>query len=329
MSPPTPAVSIVIPTFNRERYLGEAIRSALAQDWPRLEVLVLDNASTDGTPGVVRAFAGDPRLRSIRNDRNLGMVGNWRRGVYECATGDWFLLLSDDDYLTDPGYVGKAMALAASDPEVVLVYANGELLVEDTQERKALRLPFQGVVDGRRVFLSRGRVAPQDFTLCNVLFRRPLAMQVQAFQNPSNLACDSELFLQLCLHGKVAACPDSVSVYRMHTANLIGGFQRDFDTLLFSSDAFLVPYRAALARGGFAPGELEAWRRHTVTRHLRWMLRAVRAQHRRRYGEAVRWCEQRYGDLFWSSLPPAKRLEVRLRARWAGPGPGSESGAPA
>lgn len=316
MSSTAPVVSVLIPTFNRAQYLGEAIASALAQDYPALEVIVLDNASTDGTAALVQRVAGDPRMRYVRNAENLGMVGNWRRGLYECATGEWFLILSDDDYLTDPSYLSKAMRLA-QDPDVVIVYANGHILHEETGRRVPLTLPFQGVVDGRCVFLSRNQVAPQDFTLCNVLFRRQLAIGQEAFQNPSNLACDSELFLRMCLLGKVAVCSDQVSVYRVHRSNLIGGFESNFDTLLNSADTFMTPYRQAVQRGSFAPSELRAWRRHTIRRHLRWTLRMIRRYHRDRLGEVLRLFDARYGSLFWRNIPLARRLQLWLRWRGA------------
>lgn len=316
MNPAAPVVSVLIPTFNRAQYLGEAIRSVLAQDYPALEVIVLDNASTDATPEMVQRFATDPRLRSVRNAENLGMVGNWRRGLYECATGEWFLILSDDDYLTDPAYLSKALQLADA-PDVVLAYANGEILHEDTGRRVRLTLPFRGVVEGREVFLSRNQVAPQDFTLCNVLFRRRLAIAQEAFQNSCNLACDSELFLRMCLLGKVAACGDYVSVYRVHRSNLIGGFEKDFETLLNSADTFMNPYWQAMRRGTFSARQLRTWRRHTIRRHLRWTLRMVRQHHPARLGEALSRLHARHGEMFWRNLPLAKRLPLWLRWRRA------------
>ncbi len=72
-----PSVSIAIPTYNRAATLERAVRSALGQTHADLEVVVSDNASTDGTPELLRRLAAsDPRLRSVRQDANHGMVAN-------------------------------------------------------------------------------------------------------------------------------------------------------------------------------------------------------------------------------------------------------------
>jgi len=71
-----PLVSILIPTYNRETYLGDALNSALNQTYPNIEIIVHDDASTDNTPEVL-AWYHDPRLRIIRTNNNHGMIGGW------------------------------------------------------------------------------------------------------------------------------------------------------------------------------------------------------------------------------------------------------------
>ena len=77
---PAPKVTILIPTYNQERFIDRAIASALWQDHPSLEVVVLDDASTDGAGRAARAWSHDPRFRYACNERNLGRVENYRRG---------------------------------------------------------------------------------------------------------------------------------------------------------------------------------------------------------------------------------------------------------
>jgi glycosyltransferase involved in cell wall biosynthesis len=320
-SGPLPLVSVIVPTRNRAHYLPQTIDSLLRQDYANLEVLLLDNASTDDTPALAARYAGDRRFQYARHPTNIGMVGNWRYGLYERARGEWFLLLSDDDYLIDDQYIGKAMRLAARDRDVVMVYANGYVLEEATQTLIELTLPFTGIVDGRDVFLSRDRVRPQDFTLCNVLFRRAVAIGQDAFHNAHNLSCDSELFLRMCLVGKVAACADRVSVYRRHGANLIKSVRLNFDHLVHNTEMFLLPYRLALVSGRLGAQEIEQWRSRNVARTLRWTIAMLRKYHRPRLREAVGYFNAEYGDLFWGCLRLRDRLGLhflhRLEARSA------------
>jgi glycosyltransferase involved in cell wall biosynthesis len=104
-------VSIMIPTYNRAHFLPEAIESALAQDYPNLEVIVSDNASTDGTRGCVERYLSDPRLRYVRNETNLGSSANYERLLYKHAAGAYGKYLADDDVLVDPGHVSRALAI--------------------------------------------------------------------------------------------------------------------------------------------------------------------------------------------------------------------------
>ena len=240
-------ISVVIPTFNRADMLGQAIASALEQTGVDLEVVVSDNASTDHTPQLVARFSGDTRVRYFRNDSNVGMVANWRLAIYERARADCFVLLSDDDYFTDPGYLARA-ARAMREHRPVFVYAGG--VVDDVVSGPCtLRLPFTGLVPGADVLASRGTVQPQDITLCNMVFRRADAQRLGFLADPDNLSCDSELYLMLCCEGPVFAIPEPVSVYRMHGANLVHRIHRSRRLMDHNLDHLVRPLAYARKQG--------------------------------------------------------------------------------
>src|SRR5579871_2408743 len=118
--PPVPAkVSVLLPSYNAAAYLAEAINSALSQSFDDLEVLVLDNASTDDTSAVVAGFS-DPRVRYIRNKTNLGFAGNVELGR-SLARGKYAVVLNADD-AWEPTYLQNAVALLETQPEVVFVH---------------------------------------------------------------------------------------------------------------------------------------------------------------------------------------------------------------
>jgi hypothetical protein len=85
---------------------------------------------------------------------------------------------------------------------------------------------------------------PQDFTLCNVFFRRDFARRLNAFANPDNLSCETELFLLSCLHGNMGIIKGSATVYRIHPNNLLKSV-RNNPRLCWSLDSLLSPYLAA------------------------------------------------------------------------------------
>lgn len=89
-------VTVIIPTYNSEKYVAKAIESALQQTYPNVEVIVVDDASQDATTQVVQGYCSD-RLKLIINDRNRGPSYTRNQGI-EAAKGEWIALLDSDDW---------------------------------------------------------------------------------------------------------------------------------------------------------------------------------------------------------------------------------------
>lgn len=117
-----PLVTIAIPLYNSERYIDETIRSVLTQTYPHFELLIYDDASTDGSLTLAQAHAArDPRVRVIASPVNLGPEANWNRCVSAVA-GTYFKLLCGDDVLA-PDCLEKQVAVmeAPGNRDVALV----------------------------------------------------------------------------------------------------------------------------------------------------------------------------------------------------------------
>lgn len=109
--------SILIPTNNRADTLYHAIRSVLAQSFPEFELVVMDNATTDNTPEIVRSFH-DPRIKHIRNDKHLQMSDNWEAGLAH-TSGDYVFVLGDDDAMLPDGLDICRALIIKHQPEIV------------------------------------------------------------------------------------------------------------------------------------------------------------------------------------------------------------------
>lgn len=145
----TPLVSILIPAYNRAAILPQTIDSALSQSYSAIEVIVVDNGSTDGTWDVIQEYARrDRRLKAFRNDTNIGPVRNWLRCVSE-AQGEYGKLLFSDDlmfpgflehtlpFLQDPGvgFVSTAALIGATPEDGVVFYEAPAELRRMSRER--------------------------------------------------------------------------------------------------------------------------------------------------------------------------------------------------
>lgn len=120
-------VSICITAFNRERYIDDAVESALRQTYQPLEIVVVDDASTDSTVERVRSY-DDPRIRLFVNKTNLGQSAN-RNLALALARGELIKFLDSDDML-DPGCVSRMARPFVEDPTVGLVFARRRVAFE-------------------------------------------------------------------------------------------------------------------------------------------------------------------------------------------------------
>lgn len=186
-----PKVSILIPVYNRKNFIADCIQSALNQTVTDFEVVVVDNASDDGTWGICQQFAGkDRRVRVFRNDTNIGPVRNWLACV-EKAQGEYGKLLFSDDLIfpkflehtlhflenTEVGFVSTAVSIGTS-PEngkINFLLSAKEQHIPSARYFELLlnaRVPFSPgaavfrMVDIRKnLQLSFPTRIPRDFTL--------------------------------------------------------------------------------------------------------------------------------------------------------------------
>ena len=95
-------VSVIIPARNEEKIIGKAVRSMLAQNYPRKEIIVMDNASTDSTAEIAKKY----KVRVIRNEKNIGYVSSVNKGI-RLSNGDYTILLHADHFAKDKNWINK------------------------------------------------------------------------------------------------------------------------------------------------------------------------------------------------------------------------------
>lgn len=166
-----PAVSIIIPTYNRAAFLGRALASVAAQSWTDYEIIVVDDASTDETPTFLRARgAAEPRLRVVNHRRGPHGPAGARNAGLAVARADWVAFLdSDDEWAPDK----LAHFVAAIADGVVLIGSDYHILGESNEPEQTMRgfldrvmIPWwrddplaQPVLDARALQADPGRLA--------------------------------------------------------------------------------------------------------------------------------------------------------------------------
>lgn len=201
-----PDVTIALPVYNGERYLTESIQSALQQTVPIREVLVFDNASTDGTVSIARSLL--PERTVFVADVNAGAVVNFNRAVAE-ATGRWFLWLAADDRLL-PQYVEKCLLALAKQPDVPACLTGVRYIDADGVPGREQRGEELGAGDARtrlRSFLRRPR-----WTESYCLYRRDALLASPRFT--ADYGTDVLLTWWFLLRGPLAIVDEPLLEYR-------------------------------------------------------------------------------------------------------------------
>lgn len=230
-----PLVSVCIPTFNRARWIREAVESALAQTYEHLEVLVVDDASADGTESVVRAF-GDPRVRFLANERNLGMLENHNRTL-RLARGPLIKFLHADDVLA-PECVERMVECALRSERVGLVFAPRRVELDGPAQPEDLAWvaqygtlheplgPLEPVNAGRPLFERWLRGILRERGTENwvgepsaVLLRRTALERVGLFNERLSMLLEVELWLRIVFFFDVGFVDEELSTYRHHASS--------------------------------------------------------------------------------------------------------------
>jgi glycosyltransferase involved in cell wall biosynthesis len=259
---PLPLVTVIITTYNYAHTVGLAIDSALGQNYPELEVLVVDNASTDATPELAARYAADPRFRYIRNETNIGMVPNHNKGLRE-SRGEYVLFLSADDFLL-PGHISRSYWYLREHPEVDVLYAS-TLFVEESGRFIGVRQmggqpqgPYEG---GRNEFAA---LFAEGCYMCfpTMLMRRDLYERFGELDENIK-AADYEIVVRWAANGvRFAYLPEPIAAVRLHSAQQSSPQNYVADAGDIREFVYLV--------NKFAEASAERLRgfEHTISRHM-------------------------------------------------------------
>ena len=130
-----PLVSIGVPVYNGEKSLARTLDCLLGQTYRNIELILSDNASTDATAQICQKYcAQDPRIRYVRQEKNLGLPGNWTF-VAEQATGEFFMWAAADDHW-EPEFVEVLVNKLLAEPDAILAFCPYRLFNKETQEQR-------------------------------------------------------------------------------------------------------------------------------------------------------------------------------------------------
>lgn len=221
-----PAVSIGMPVYNAERYLRETIGAVLAQTFRDFELIISDNASTDGSLAICEEFArSDPRVRVVRQETNLGAAANFRT-VLDAARAPIFMWAGADDWRSADS-LALTYDILARRPDVVAVNCRTRFEGDTFDHERMGDGPIEDDDPRRRVLAFFG------FWHCNAryysLFRREALLQSRTLRGEEYLASDWAVMVEMLMLGKFAQAEGGEIVLGRHgmsSKNLLRFYHR-------------------------------------------------------------------------------------------------------
>lgn len=209
--PHHPLVTIGLPLYNAERHVADALDSLLAQDYPNVEIIISDNASTDQTLAICVDYAArDPRIAIHRNEQNLGAHYNFTR-VLELASGSYFMWAAHDDRW-EPSYISKCLAKLQESPSAVACCTELTFLNQDGSPKREWRYDNLETVGASVPERVHELVSRMGWFAIYSLMRTEVARQIPI---RDVYGTDVLFLLELLLRGDIAKVPEPLFHYRV------------------------------------------------------------------------------------------------------------------
>lgn len=215
-------VSVLVPCYNYAHFLPGCLESILSQEGVDVEVLVIDDASTDSTSQVAASIAGrDPRVTVRRHETNIGHIATYNEGL-ERVAGDYTLLISADDRLV-PGGLLRATRVMDANPKVGFVYGRAVVFrTDDSMPAPRTPVDFRHEVRSGREWLAMVcREGENPTASPEVLVRTSLQRDVGGYRPELPLSGDLEMWMRFAARSDVGVILDAdQAYYRVHPKGL-------------------------------------------------------------------------------------------------------------
>jgi glycosyltransferase involved in cell wall biosynthesis len=208
-----PRLSIGLPVFNGERYLPTALDSLLGQAFGDFTLILLDNASTDGTRDICERYSRmDSRIDYRRHARNIGVVGNWYRTLELSSTAYFKWAADDDEYA--PEFLERCIAVLDGDDTIACCYTRVQVIDEFGRHGRKLQVDIDTA--STRPSVRFYNAIASDYLACQLygVMRAPVLKQTTRYQG--YVGEDRNFLAELCLRGRVYEIPDYLFLHRLY-----------------------------------------------------------------------------------------------------------------
>ncbi len=214
-----PKVIVCVPAYNAEKYLEETLHSLISQDYKNYAVVVIDNASTDGTGRIAKKLEGKA-LRYVRFEKYLPVCENWNR-CFDFAKGDYLAIAHSDD-VYEKEFIPNEVAFLEKNQDCFAAFCSATVISSSGKEIGEMKSPaFSGGKASARELIEFS-VKNGFFPLIapTLMVRSSAARICGGFDEHLMSACDMDLFIRLAETGKIGVLEEKLIRYRVHPAQV-------------------------------------------------------------------------------------------------------------
>jgi glycosyltransferase involved in cell wall biosynthesis len=279
MNQKNPKVSIVITCFNREKYIAEAIDSAVLQTYSNIEIIISDNNSTDRSFSIIKKYERDCKVIINQNSINIGALENFKKAA-ELASGDFITFISSDDYLCDVNFIKKAIDMFNDNNEIVVIRGRNIFKNEIdggkfsdclAHQHWGKKYYGQKSIPGKIVFLDYPDAPSIGFG--GSIYNRKLFVEFDFCANKKVYYHDAEISLKFLLNGSAAFIKDKTYVVRIHNGNDTNAIS--IERIINNTEFIESVYNYAKYNSTLSLYELDDWRHKMLIRYFKMCLQAV------------------------------------------------------
>ena len=216
-----PLVSVLICAYNAEKYFAQSLAAVVNQTWRNLEILIVDDGSTDGTPAIAQRFQEqDGRIRIISNPRNLGFIASLNIGLDELAkSGGEYIARTDADDIAAPGWIEKIVGEMEKDRSIIAMGAWLEVLSEEKDGNRLARHHEHGKIWKKP---TRHEDIADFFPFGNPIHNNTMIMRRSVidgglrYNTERDWAEDYQFWYDVSKLGRLAYYPEALVKYRLH-----------------------------------------------------------------------------------------------------------------
>lgn len=219
-------ISVIMPTYNRSAMMKQAINSVLSQSYDDIEVVVVDDNSSDNTKEVIDDFIlKGYNIKYHHNSQNMGPGYNRNKG-YTLSKGEYIVFMDDDDYYTNTNFYKKAIDILNANDSVACISANARIENVENQTVSLSDIGFVGLKNGEEYLLGLNKKYQKPLSTFTTIFSKKILERAEL--SKMKMVNDIAIYMRALVFGDIYVLEDAVGNYRVHGNNISTHIEKNF-----------------------------------------------------------------------------------------------------